>query len=138
MCTDDQRANASGLLAIASIVTASSFLTVGGYLYDWRLVTNRRSRKRLILQMTNRNQHTYGNRANSAIRMAVRSAQNSACPRAHGASAIVACREQKPDAYLMCIAKCLPKEVNMKADGSEAFLKVWEANRQRIAKPRGC
>ena len=46
---------------------------------------------------------------------------------AHGASAIVACREQKPDAYLMCIAKCLPKEVNMKADGSEAFLKVWEA-----------
>ena len=34
---------------------------------------------------------------------------------------------QKPDTYLMCIAKCLPKEVNMKADGSEAFLKVWEA-----------
>lgn len=46
---------------------------------------------------------------------------------AHGVSTIVACREQKPDVYLTCIAKCLPKEVNLKADGSEAFLKIWEA-----------
>jgi hypothetical protein len=52
---------------------------------------------------------------------------------AHGASAIVACREQRPDTYLTCIAKCLPKEVNLKADGSEAFLKIWEAIAKGLA-----
>jgi Family of unknown function (DUF5681) len=52
---------------------------------------------------------------------------------AHGASAIAACRQQRPDIYLTCIAKCLPKEVNVKADGSEAFVKIWEAIAKGLA-----
>lgn len=44
----------------------------------------------------------------------------------NGASAIQACREQKPETYLTVIAKVLPKEVNVQANASEAFLKIWE------------
>ena len=45
----------------------------------------------------------------------------------HGASAIEACRVEKPEAYLAVISRVLPKEVNLKSDGSEAFVKMWEA-----------
>ena len=45
----------------------------------------------------------------------------------HGAKAIVTCRETKPDAYLMIICKVMPKELNLKNDGQEAFIKILEA-----------
>lgn len=36
---------------------------------------------------------------------------------AHGVSAIEACRVEKPAAYLTAIARVLPKDVNIEADG---------------------
>jgi hypothetical protein len=45
----------------------------------------------------------------------------------HGAAAIVAWRETKPDVYLMVVSKVIPRELNLKSDGLEAFVKVWEA-----------
>jgi len=45
----------------------------------------------------------------------------------HGSKAIVTCRETKPDVYLMVICKVMPKELNLKNDGQEAFIKIWEA-----------
>jgi Family of unknown function (DUF5681) len=45
----------------------------------------------------------------------------------HGASAIEACRVEKPEAYLTVISRVLPKDVNLKSDASEAFVKIWEA-----------
>ena len=45
----------------------------------------------------------------------------------HGKDAIVACREQKPEAYLSVIGKVIPKDINLKGDGAAAFLKILEA-----------
>ena len=45
----------------------------------------------------------------------------------HGAGAIVACRETKPEVYLMVVSKVIPSDLNLKTDGLEAFIKVWEA-----------
>jgi hypothetical protein len=45
----------------------------------------------------------------------------------HGAAAIVACRTEKPEAYLAAISRVLPKDVNMQVDGSAVFLKLLEA-----------
>jgi hypothetical protein len=45
----------------------------------------------------------------------------------HGAKAIVACREAKPEVYLQVIAKIVPKELNIKGDGLAAFVKLWDA-----------
>src|SRR5262245_65856854 len=45
----------------------------------------------------------------------------------HGAKAIVACRETKPEVYLTVISKVMPKELNLKTDGLEAFIKIWKA-----------
>src|SRR5262245_56676891 len=44
----------------------------------------------------------------------------------HGAEAIVACRETKPEVYLTVISKVIPKEVNVQVNASYAFLKIWE------------
>jgi hypothetical protein len=40
--------------------------------------------------------------------------------------AIVACRETKPKVYLTVISKIMPKEINVQANASDAFLKIWE------------
>ena len=45
----------------------------------------------------------------------------------NGDSAIEACRVEKPEVYLTVISRVLPKEVNIKSDGSEAFVKIWDA-----------
>jgi hypothetical protein len=45
----------------------------------------------------------------------------------HGAKAIVTCRETKPDVYPMVVSKIVPKELNLKTDGQEAFIKICES-----------
>jgi hypothetical protein len=45
----------------------------------------------------------------------------------HGAKAIERCRETKPEVYLMVICKVMPKELNVKTDGHEAFVRIWNA-----------
>jgi len=45
----------------------------------------------------------------------------------HGAKAIETCRETKPEVYLMVICKVMPKELNVKTDGPEAFVRIWNA-----------
>ena len=45
----------------------------------------------------------------------------------HGANAIMACREQKPEAYLTAISRIVPKDINFKGDGAAAFVKILEA-----------
>jgi hypothetical protein len=45
----------------------------------------------------------------------------------HGPSAIVACREEKPEVYLSVISRIIPKEVNLKGDVGTTFVKLLEA-----------
>jgi hypothetical protein len=51
----------------------------------------------------------------------------------NGAEAIKACRETKPDAYLTAIGRILPKEMNVKGEGLDAFIKIWEAISSGVA-----
>ena len=44
----------------------------------------------------------------------------------NGMAAIEACRATKPDAYLTAISRVIPKELNVKGDGLNAFLKLWD------------
>ena len=46
---------------------------------------------------------------------------------ANGADAIVRCRNEKPEAYLAAISRIIPKEVNVKGDGLNAFIQLWDA-----------
>ena len=43
---------------------------------------------------------------------------------AHGETAIINLREQKPDAYIRVVADLVPKDVNLNVDPSHAFLEM--------------
>ena len=43
---------------------------------------------------------------------------------AHGETAIVNLREQKPDAYIRVVADLVPRDVNLNVDPSSAFLEL--------------
>jgi hypothetical protein len=51
----------------------------------------------------------------------------------NGVEAIKACRTEKPEAYLATIGRILPKEMNVKGEGLDAFIKIWEAISSGVA-----
>jgi predicted nuclease of restriction endonuclease-like RecB superfamily len=55
----------------------------------------------------------------------------------NGISAIVNVRTERPHEYLKVIASILPKDVNLKADVSEAFLNIWSKLSEQAAVQMG-
>lgn len=45
----------------------------------------------------------------------------------HGVGVITRVRESKPEAYLKMVADLVPKDFNLKHDGSAAFMDIWRA-----------